>query len=401
MRTNKQYGRSILTVNGWVSYSRYVLRPKTQADAAALHSKENLNAVVPLDDYLCVSGLPFKMTPEMMLNVAYWAQSQNSYQEAEDSIMRAYGIKVNDDTVRQVTNYIGNLVFERDCKLAEAAYQRLSSGKLEFPRAKKRGVVYIETDGAAVNTRIKDENGSSWRENKLGMVFTTDNIYTWTNKHGDKQRQIQKREYVSYIGSAEEFKKHLFACALNNGYGRYEETVLLSDGATWIRNMREEVFPDAQQILDYFHLCENVNTFAKHCFGAEESQYKPWATNICEMLKDSQWPHVLEILKKMAKPAQSPVDLYVYISNNAKNIDYVDYLSKGYFIGSGAIEGANKSVLHQRLKQSGMRWNTATAQCLLSLRAKHKSNLWLTEVAAPTLRVLSPQRLGLQYSQTI
>jgi len=195
-------------------------------------------------------------------------------------------------------------VFEHDCKLAEAAYQELSSGKLDFPRVKKCGVVYIETDGAAVNTRVKDENGSSWRENKLGMALTSDDIYTWTNKHGDKQRQIQKQEYVSYIGSAEEFKKHLFACALHNGYGRYEETVLLSDGATWIRNMREEVFPDAQQILDYFHLCENVNTFAKHCFGAEETQYKPWAANICEMLKDSQWPHVLETLKKTANPSR-------------------------------------------------------------------------------------------------
>jgi hypothetical protein len=209
-----------------------VLRPKTPTDAAALHAKENLNAVVPLDDYLCVTGLPFKMTPEMMLNVAFWAQSQDSYQEAEDSILRAYGVKVNDDTVRQVTNYIGNLVFKRDCELAEFAFQKLSSGKLEFPRAKKRGVLYIETDGAAVNTRVKDENGSSWKENKLGMVFSSDNIHSWTDKHGEKQRQIQKREYTSYIGSVDEFKKHLFACALRNGYGLYEKTVLLSCQAT-------------------------------------------------------------------------------------------------------------------------------------------------------------------------
>ena len=387
-------------MNGWVSYSRYVLRPKSKADAVALRDKEKLNAVVPLDDYLCVTGLPFKMTPEMMLNVAYWAQSQDSYQEAENSILRAYGIKVNDDTVRQVTNYVGNLVFERDCRLAESAFKKLCSGKMEFPKAKKRGVLYIETDGAAVNTRIKDENGSSWRENKLGIVFSSDNIHSWTDKHGDKQRQIQKREYISYIGSVEEFKKHLFACAINNGYGLYEKTVLLSDGATWIRNMREEIFPDAQQILDYFHLCENVNDFAKYYFGMEESQYRPWATEICQLLKDSKWPYVLEILKDMKKPPQCSVDLYGYINNNAHNIDYADYSIKGYFIGSGAIEGGNKSVLHQRLKQSGMRWNTATAQCLLSLRTKYKSNLWLHDVVVPTMRLLSPRRLPFPYTVT-
>jgi hypothetical protein len=315
--------------------------------------------------------------------------------------MRAYGIKVNDDTVRQVTNYVGNLVFKRDCELAESEFKRLCSGKLGFPRVKKRGVLYIETDGAAVNTRIKDEEGSSWRENKLGMVFSSDNIHSWTDKHGDKQRQIQKREYISYIGSAEEFKKHLFACAIHNGYGSYDKTVLLSDGATWIRNMRDEIFPDAQQILDYFHLCENVNTFAKHRFGMEESQYRPWATEICRLLKDSQWPYVLETLKNMEKPPQCPVDLFGYISNNANNVDYADYINQGYFIGSGAIEGGNKSVLHQRLKQSGMRWNTETAQCLLSLRTKYKSDLWLPDVVMPTMRLLSPRRLPFPHNYNI
>ena len=33
------------------------------------------------------------MTPEMMLNTAFWAQGQNSYQEAEESIMRAHQCK--------------------------------------------------------------------------------------------------------------------------------------------------------------------------------------------------------------------------------------------------------------------------------------------------------------------
>jgi hypothetical protein len=128
--------------------------------------------------------------------------------------------------------------------------------------------LYIEVDGAALNTRNKDEIGSSWRENKLGIVFSSDNIYTWINRRtGEKQRQILKREYVSYVGGVQEFKKHLLSCALKNGYGEYEKTVMISDGAAWIRNMREELFPDARQILDFYHLCENVNTFAKHAFG--------------------------------------------------------------------------------------------------------------------------------------
>jgi hypothetical protein len=378
-----------LTVNGLLNIARYVLRPKTEADAKRLRAACGVNAVVPLDDFLHMTGLPFKMTPELMLNVAFWAQARSSYQEAEDAIMRACHLKINDDTVRQVANYIGELVFKEDCRQAEEAFKKLDQGKLCFPKRKKKGVLYIEVDGAALNTRCKDETGSSWRENKLGIVFSSDNIYTWTNKRtGEKQRQINKREYVTYIGCVQEFKKHVLSCALKNGYGEYEKTVLISDGAAWIRNMREELFPDAQQILDFYHLCENVNTFAKHVFGQEPSQYAKWADETCALLKASKYDEVLDDLKRRIKPLQCPVDLYGYIQNNLANIDYANYIDENLFIGSGAIESGNKSVLQQRLKQAGMRWNPLTAQYLLTLRAKYKSKLWRQEVESPILKFL-------------
>jgi hypothetical protein len=371
---------------------RYVLRPKTKADAERLEALEDVTTIVPLDDYLKIAHLPFKMTPEVMLNTAFWAHGQSSYQEAEESILRAHQLKINDDTVRKVTNYVGNIVFQEDCRQAENAFNMFNQRKLQLPTRKKKGVLYIEADGATLNTRCKNESGSSWRENKLGIVFSSDNTRTWTDRRGEKQRQILKREYVSYLGAASEFKKHLLSCAIKNGYGLYEKTVMISDGATWIRNMREELFPDVQQILDYYHLCENVNTFAKHLFGANPAQYKEWADKICALLKESQHQEVLADLKQRKKPALCPVDLYGYIQNNAANIDYARYLKDGLFIGSGAVESGNKSVLQQRLKQAGMRWNSQTAQYLLTLRAKYKSQLWFQEVERPVFKILQGNR---------
>ena len=375
-------------MNGLLSFNRYVLRPKTRTDAEALQTQAGINAVVPLDDYLRLTDLPFKMTPEVMLNVAIWAQGQSSYQEAEEAISRAHKLKINDDTIRQVTNYIGNIVFQEDCRQANEAFDKLNSGKLCFPERKKNGILYIEADGAALNTRSKDEEGSSWRENKLGIVFSSDNIYTWTNHRGETQRQINKREYVAYVGGVSEFKKHLFSCALKNGYGKYGKTILISDGATWIRNMREELFPDAQQILDYYHLCENVNTYAKYLLGPEPSHYSTWANEICALLKKSKWKEAVCDIERRKAPPYCPVELVGYIYNNSAHIDYARYLDEGYFIGSGAIESGNKSVLQQRLKQAGMRWNIQTAQCLLTLRTKYKSGLWAKEVEYPVLKQL-------------
>jgi len=345
-----------------------------------------LRSIAPLDSYLGIAGLPFRITPAALLKIAYWAQNQSSYQRAENAIAEALHIYVNDDTVRQVTNYVGSMVFQNDCKRAEEAYAALASGKMKYPQDRK-GVIYIETDGAALNTRLKDEDGSTWRENKLGEVFTTDDLYFWTSAKGKRQHQLLRKEYVSYVGPASEFKKHLLACAIRKGYGSYKETVVLGDGATWIRNMVDELFPDAQQILDFYHLCENVNTYAKHFFSTNESKGKQWAQDICDSLRASQHQPVireLEALKDVKLP-NCPVNLYSYITNNINNIDYVTYESKGYFIGSGAIESGNKIILQDRLKRAGMRWNIPTAQAMLSLKTKAESDLWHTDVELPFL----------------
>jgi hypothetical protein len=370
-----------------MTYSRYTLIPRNAESKELLWQKYGIKSTAPLDSYLGVAGLPFKITPSAMIKIAYWAQNQSSYQRAEDAIADAMHINVNDDTVRQVTNHVGSIVFQNDCRRAEEAYAILENCRLEYP-CDKKGVIYIETDGAALNTRIRNDEGSTWRENKLGEIFSTDHIHFWNNSKGERQHQITKKEYISYIGSVSEFKKHLLACAIRNGYGRYKETVVLSDGATWIRSMVDEIFHGAQQILDYYHLCENVNDFAKHIYNMDELKYKPWASDVCKALRKSRHADVLRDLKGFGTKGldSCTVNLHTYISNNVNNIDYATYESKGYFIGSGAIESGNKIILQDRLKRAGMRWNVATAQAMLTLKTKAESGLWFSDVEVPFVK---------------
>jgi len=377
---------TVVTTLGKMSFSRYTLIPKDSESKQRLHQLIGTKSVIPLDSYLGLAGLPFKITPAAMLRIAYWAQNQSSYQRAEDAISEALHIKLNDDTIRQITNFVGGIVFKNDCIKADEAFKLLENGKMKFPQ-NKNGVIYIQTDGAALNTRAKDEAGSSWRENKLGEVFTTKDIRYWTDHKGKCQHHILRKEYISLVGSVTEFKKHLLAMALRNGYGQFKESVVLSDGATWIRNMVEEIFPDSQQILDFFHLCENVNTFAKALFNMDASKYMPWAKDICDQLKASRYDLVLQELKPFQDKTLSgcSVNLYGYISNNINNIDYKAYEQKGYFIGSGAIESGNKIILQDRLKRAGMRWNTVTAQAMLTLKTKAESDIWFRDVEQPFL----------------
>jgi len=350
-----------------------------------LSETEGVKCIAPLDIILKIDDLPFKMTREMMCEVAFWGQNQSSYKAASEIVNKTRGVSISHETIRAITDYTGKIIFDQDTALAESTYKCITQN--EFSE-RKTGILYIQADGAAVNTRIKNEEGSTWRENKLGIVFSSDNIKKSVNKKGESTSEILKKEHTSYIGSAQEFKKYLLACAKRNGYGSYKETVILSDGAKWIKNIGDECFPDAVQVLDLFHLCENTYSYAKAIFKNDETMYKPWATEIIEKLKDSKTQEVLQILKafKDRKLPKGTVDLYIYIENNIDRVDYKAYKEKDYYVGSGVIESGNKVVLQKRLKLAGMRWDPLAAQYLLSLRAKYESGLWMDGVVMSILK---------------
>lgn len=377
LKTHKKISKQLLTTEGFITYRRYICRPADQNSTDILLKTENIKTVAPLDIALGVNNLPFKISTSMMLEIAYWAVKLDSYQETEDYFLRKCGIQISDDTIRNVVNFIGRLVFEKDCECADKSAECLEKCQISAA-ANKTGILYLQTDGAPFNTRTKDNNDSTWRENKLGLAFSSDNIYYWKNHKGEHRHRILKREYISFIGNVQEFKYHLLALALRAGYGQYKETVLLSDGATWIRNIKDNLFPDAQQILDLFHLKENVYEFAKQIFREDEQKYKPWAEETCQKLEEGKWETVLKDLEKYKAMSVRPgiVNLYTYICNNRDNIDYPAYKEKGYFVGSGAIESGNKIVLQNRLKLPGMRWNIETAQYVLALKAKLESGMW-------------------------
>ncbi|MDR1901094.1 MAG: hypothetical protein LBQ88_02255 [Treponema sp.] len=73
---------------------------------------------------------------------------------------------------------------------------------------------------------------------------------------------------------------------MRNGYGRFKETVIHSGRAAWIRNRCGELFPDAVQILDFYHLSENIYCFSKYLHGEDPQNYTPWAEEMRALAKD-------------------------------------------------------------------------------------------------------------------
>ena len=336
--------------------------------------KHNLKSklIVPLDEYLGIDKLPFKASLKMMMEIAFWGQNQPSFQKASEIIYRVHGIKISYVTVMNITKYVGKLVYDYNYNIALNIWNNRAN--MDISIAKKKGTLYIQADGAAVNTRIEDENGSTWKENKLGIFFSDDDMY----KRKDKSNIINHKEYVSYIGNVDTFKILVFAKAVELKYWEYESIVFISDGATWLRNMIEELFPEAIQILDKFHLIENIYDYAKYIFNEDMKKAEKFKDKIIGYCYSREYNLIVKELKKYKGVTipKTVCNLPVYLENNKNKIDYSTYEHNGWFVGSGAIESSNKTVIQLRLKQAGMRWSVDGANYVIALRCMWESDHW-------------------------
>jgi hypothetical protein len=59
-----------------------------------------------------------------------------------------------------------------------------------------------------------------------------------------------------------------------------------------------------------------------------------------------------------------------YFLNNAPRMRYHWFRSRGLFAGSGVVEASCKTIVGQRLKQSGMHWTTGGADAIIALRCR-------------------------------
>ena len=63
-----------------------------------------------------------------------------------------------------------------------------------------------------------------------------------------------------------------------------------------------------------------------------------------------------------------------YFKTNAHRMRYAYFRELGLFVGSGVVEAGCKSIVGQRLKLSGMRWNIPGATGILTLRCQQASD---------------------------
>jgi hypothetical protein len=155
--------------------------------------------------------------------------------------------------------------------------------------------------------------------------------------------------------------------------------VALSDGGSGLEDLLERNFPRvAAVILDFYHASEYLAKLAAALHPSDEGAALGQTTSWSRLLRDEGGHAMIAVLEEWGWPATRGLaavrdEVLGYFRNQVERMDYPTYDANGWFIGSGAVESACKTVVGQRLKGSGMRWSEAGAHAVCHVRALYRS----------------------------
>ena len=166
--------------------------------------------------------------------------------------------------------------------------------------------------------------------------------------------------------------------------------VLLADGAEHNWRLLSEVDqvcgPPPQpsvKIVDFYHACGHLKEGCDAAWGESTPRSKAEFERLKTLLKedDDGAERIIRVLKYHRSRAQGRKrkrlqTQLTYFRNQRHRMRYAQYIRDGLPIASGVIEATCKTLVTQRLKQSGMAWTLTGGQAILTLRSLIQSNRW-------------------------
>lgn len=173
-------------------------------------------------------------------------------------------------------------------------------------------------------------------------------------------------------------------------------SVALVDGEHKLRELIKTYLPWLVIIIDIYHVMEYLWKGA-HIFHKENTpEAQDWMTDKLTRLLHGKIAVVIEDLKEVKKSLSKGKQnllqkIITYLENGKEHMRYDIYISKGYPIGSGVVEGACKNLVKDRMEQCGMRWTVAGAEAILGMRSiqinKMTGDYWRYHIAQERRRL--------------
>jgi hypothetical protein len=345
---------------------------------AYYHCRACQRGVVPRDAQLGVAGASLSTgLRRMVARVA----AAVPFQAGADLLAELAGVRLTGKRVERSA--------EADGQAAAAVLHRQSLAILDrrvavLPPAPLPDMLYIAIDGtgvpvvpaAAADRAGKAADGRArTREVKLACLFTQ----TRTDDDGRPVRDPDTTSYVHTFDTSEQFTTLVHAEARRRGAEHIRQLVVLGDGALWIWKLATTTLPEATQIVDLYHAREHLHDLAKQLAPVLGDDQPTW---LADRLADLDRGDIETLVTATTELSLTGTDAehidtaLDYFKKNAQRMRYKVFRELGMFIGSGTVEAGCKTLIGQRLKLSGMRWNIPGATGIITLRCHRASDRW-------------------------
>ena len=166
-----------------------------------------------------------------------------------------------------------------------------------------------------------------------------------------KPGESMRARYVSGLYPLAEMGPLLRRQGAQVGLDQAEVWVAISDGGAGLEDFVRENFPRVEAvILDFYHAAEYLAKLAAALHPSDEAaaleQTKAWS----RVLRDEGGDVMIAVLEEWDWPRREGLaavraEVLGYFRNQVHRMDYPTYEANGWYIGSGAVESACKTVV--------------------------------------------------------
>lgn len=261
---------------------------------------------------------------------------------------------------------------QRLTEAAGAAYVAEQTARVEelerrpTPEPTGPAVLQVSADGAMVSLVHRQ-----WTEVKTVAIGTV------VREAGGEVR-AREPSYFSRRTDHASFRRLALAETHRRGVGTAGAVVAVMDGAEWLQGFVDFHRRDAVRVLDFPHAVEYLTRAGHEALGvgmAATPAANAWLSEQAHALKHDGPEPVLAALRALPVGEHRDAAL-AYLEPRLAQVQYPTFRAAGYPIGSGLVEGANKVVVEDRLKGSGMHWAPASVDPMLALRTVVCADRW-------------------------
>ncbi|MDZ4217015.1 MAG: hypothetical protein U1C97_01705 [Candidatus Gracilibacteria bacterium] len=356
-----------------------IKKAQTTYDRQQLRGKGTGRKVIPLDSFLGERKRGVGVVSRNLERTAVEECLKSSYRASEKRINKLLG----KETIRRTVLRKGEQAKElekttveeeredegkswqiKDAERPEDSYKKSREGIMRRICGAVFGlrVLYLMADGVGVEQQSKSVNGK--RECKVAVIL---------RQNGD---QIKKLSTLATWQRVDAFRG-MVEWAMLAVYSLMYEVVIVSDGARWIRNMRDKIacLRKAIWILDWFHLKDRTLKTLRILDLEETDQISMeilrlyWLGQANLALKVIQQIPLSEDEEEAEQQRASVRKYMTYIKNQREGIvNYQAYKMKGYVVGSGCVEKMNDQLIKDRMvRQRRIRWSLKGGEAMIQL----------------------------------